>query len=136
MGGFVCTHCGETSHIFGDEARDWARAKSVAFLGSVPLEKEIMVSIKNSLLRDSSCSTAVEPTPGDREMVGSNPGLFFSYLSHQWWVLYSGTPWRCNTTQFFYYIDTKLKIILAAQLEANLAAYARFEPQTRGISED
>ena len=27
----------------------------------------------------------------------------------------------------FYYIDTKLKIILAAQLEANLAAYARFE---------
>jgi hypothetical protein len=48
MGGFVCSHCGETSHIFGDEARDWARAKSVTFLGSVPLEKDIMV--KNYLI--------------------------------------------------------------------------------------
>ena len=44
MGGFVCTHCGETSHLFGDGARDWARDKSVTFLGSVPLEKEVMVS--------------------------------------------------------------------------------------------
>ena len=43
MGAFVCTHCGETSHLFGDFARDWARDKSVPFLGSVPLEKEIMV---------------------------------------------------------------------------------------------
>ena len=43
MGGFVCTHCGETSHLFGDGARDWARDKSVTFLGSVPLEKEVMI---------------------------------------------------------------------------------------------
>lgn len=43
MGAFVCTHCGETSHLFGDFARDWARDKSVPFLGSVPLEKEIMI---------------------------------------------------------------------------------------------
>ncbi len=46
MGAFVCTHCGETSHLFGDFARDWAKDKAVPFLGSVPLEKEIMVRNK------------------------------------------------------------------------------------------
>ena len=43
MGAFVCTNCSKTSHIFGNAATDWAAAKSVPFLGSVPLEKDIMV---------------------------------------------------------------------------------------------
>jgi len=42
MGSFVCTHCSETSHLFGNDALEWATTKNVPLLGSVPLEKQIM----------------------------------------------------------------------------------------------
>ncbi|MCB9833619.1 MAG: Mrp/NBP35 family ATP-binding protein [Planctomycetes bacterium] len=42
MSGFACPHCGETSHIFGqDGGRRWAEEKGLRFLGHVPIDLSI-----------------------------------------------------------------------------------------------
>jgi ATP-binding protein involved in chromosome partitioning len=45
MSGFVCPHCGTTTNLFGiDGGRKAAEDLDVPFLGSVPIEPEIVVS--------------------------------------------------------------------------------------------
>lgn len=50
MSGFVCPHCGETTHIFGHEGgRILAEAMDIKFLGSVPLDPEVVKAADNGL---------------------------------------------------------------------------------------
>ena len=76
--------------------------------------------LRNGILFGSSCSTAVECTTQNREVLSSNPvrhRAFFP-LSSQWHVLDSGPSRMCNTAVF------PIEFSLAVQLEAKRALYA------------
>ena len=51
------------------------------------------------ILLSSGCSSAVERTPHDREVVGFYPAGFWAF-SLLYPILNSGPSWRCNTTDF------------------------------------
>ena len=62
-----------------------------------------IINWRDTALRGSESSIAVERTPCNREAMGLNPAecrAFFSSLSSQYCILNSGTLRSCNTTYF------------------------------------
>ena len=104
---------GPTLALAGDDVTVVViRAAGVAVAGFAPV-RVWQLATTNNVYLGSGCSTAVEHTPHDSEVVGSNPTGCWAFFSDQQCVLNSGPSGRCNTTAF------PIQLYLATQLEVN-----------------